>query len=31
MKTMLKIIIGTIAGAALGYLYYRLIGCRTGG
>lgn len=26
-----KLIIGVIAGAALGFAYYKYIGCRTGG
>lgn len=28
---MLKIVIGVFAGALVGYMYYRLIGCRSGG
>jgi len=27
---MIKIIVGVVAGAGVGYLYYRLIGCRSG-
>lgn len=27
---MVKAIIGVVAGALVGYLYYRLIGCRSG-
>lgn len=30
MNPQLKIIIGTAAGAAVGFLVYRFIGCRTG-
>jgi F0F1-type ATP synthase assembly protein I len=26
-----RLIAGIIAGAALGYFYYKFIGCRTGG
>jgi hypothetical protein len=27
---MLKVIIGTVAGAVLGFAYYRFIGCNSG-
>ena len=27
---MLRVIVGAVVGAALGFLYYRFIGCRTG-
>lgn len=27
---ILKIMIGTVIGAILGYLYYRLVGCQSG-
>ena len=27
---MIKIIVGVVAGAGIGFLYYRLIGCRSG-
>lgn len=26
-----KLIMGVIAGAALGYVYYKFVGCRAGG
>jgi hypothetical protein len=29
-KKMLAIIIGVLAGGAVGFLYYRFIGCRSG-
>ena len=29
-RTMMNIVIGVIAGAALGFLYYRLAGCPSG-
>jgi len=29
-KKMLKIIIGVVLGAVIGFLYYRFIGCRSG-
>jgi hypothetical protein len=29
-KTMLKILIGVAAGALVGFLYYRFIGCASG-
>lgn len=27
---MLKLVLFLVAGAAVGYVYYRLVGCRTG-
>ena len=30
MNPILKIVIGGVVGAALGFLVYRFIGCRTG-
>jgi len=30
MHPILKIILGAVGGAALGFLYYKFIGCRTG-
>ena len=27
---MIKIILGVVAGAGVGYLYYRFVGCRSG-
>lgn len=30
MSPFLKIALGAAAGAALGFLYYRLVGCRSG-
>ncbi len=27
---MFKIILGTVIGAVLGYLYYKLVGCQSG-
>jgi len=29
-KRMLKIAVGILLGAAIGFLYYRFIGCRSG-
>jgi hypothetical protein len=29
-RKMVAIVIGAVAGAVIGYLYYRLIGCRSG-
>lgn len=30
MNTTLRIVIGALAGAGIGYLMYRVVGCRTG-
>jgi hypothetical protein len=30
MSPLLRIVLGAAAGAALGFLYYRLVGCRSG-
>lgn len=30
MSPFLKVLLGAVAGAALGFLYYKLIGCRSG-
>ena len=30
IKKMLRYVIGTVIGAGLGYLYYRIVGCSTG-
>lgn len=30
MNLILKIILGAVGGGAMGFLYYKFIGCRTG-
>lgn len=30
MSPLVKILLGVAAGAAVGFLYYRLVGCRSG-
>jgi hypothetical protein len=30
MSPFIKVLLGAAAGAALGFLYYKLIGCRSG-